>query len=134
MPAKPNPNPLPVDALPSLARDIADTIGMDGLLQIVEQYGGQQICVHKVPRPDSELASLLGPKYPPFQHRFYGEYLDIPLLHTSREALLVADVLTSLANGEAVNKIASRHRIPRRRVFRIQARYTAEDDSQLSLF
>ncbi len=118
----------PLDALPPKAREIAEVIGLDALMRLVEHYGGTRIRVHTAPRPDSDLAHCLGPEAyrRALQQTYQTEYLDVPLLHTSREALLTAEVLAARARGETVPEIARRHRIPLRRVYRISERETAD--------
>lgn len=109
--------------LPPRAREIADVIGIDGLLSLVEHYGGTPVRVHTEQRPSSALAACLGAEaYRKLQATYPSEYIEVPLLHTGRDAVLAADVCDSRARGEMIRTIARRHKITMRRVYRILSR------------
>lgn len=112
-------------------------IGIAAFLRLVEAYGGRSdVLVHNKPRPNGDLARCIGAEaYTKLQQVYRNTYLDIPLLHTSREAMLVEDVLSSrLKNGEKIHSIARRHKITMRRVYRILERNRAHpDDPQMTL-
>lgn len=118
-------------------QELIDVIGIAAFLRLVEGFGGRtDVLVHVIPRPDGKLAKCLGAEaYAKLQPIYKGMCLTPPLLHTGREAMLVADVLSSRkTNGETIHSIARRHRIPMRKVYRILERDRAADDSQGDLF
>lgn len=102
-----------------LADEIAGAIGQDGLMRLVQRYGGSRITVPAYPVL-GELALTLGSDYQSFQRHFSGYAFDVPLLVTVR--VDESKVIDALSQGLSADRISRDMRISRRRVFRIQER------------
>jgi len=123
------------DLLPPRAKELADVIGLDGLLRLVGQYGGLSRKVPVAARPDHDFATCLNPEqYAALVETYRGERIDIPRLHRAYRQLIWHDVMQRRARGETVPSIARRHRLTERAIYLIQARMAAKADNQGELF
>lgn len=107
--------------LPTLAEEIAETIGVDGLLLLVDARGGQRLTVPVGPAEDHPLAAIMGrDRWDKFRATFPGETLDIPTLKGNRTALMHAAIRRD-RSGATVNELAARYGLTGRQIKRICA-------------
>ena len=118
------------DHLPPVAREIADLIGLDGLMRLVKAYGG---IVIRVPG-HGDLKQVLTPEqYKDFVHYFRNLKLSIPRLH-AKETQLAIEETDRLKHEEGLTctVIALKMQVTERTVYNRLAR--TKDDKQADLF
>lgn len=128
----------PAEHLPDSMREIAELVGVEGVLALIERWGG--VWVH-VPHPDNlhaahPLVLALGAEPARrMAERYPGERVEVPIGHGYAAALLAAEVAAATDRGESEAQIARRLGITARwvRELRRRARETA-DDGQVDLF
>lgn len=118
------------DYLPPLAREIAEVIGLDGLMRLVKHYGG---IVIRVPGR-GDLKQILTPEqYKEFTHNFRNEKLAIPRLQAQQVELAMAETERLDELGMTRAEIARQLGITERAVYnRLASR--KKDDRQTELF
>lgn len=120
------------DYLPPVAREIADVIGLDGLLRLVKQFGGVTI---RVPG-QGDLKQVLSPdQYKQFVHTFRNEKIAIPKLQARLYQVDLAETSRLLDQGYTRAEVARTQKITERAVYKRQAKQRQlENDKQQDLF
>ncbi|EEF78965.1 hypothetical protein [Methylophaga thiooxydans] len=120
------------DYLPPVAREIADVIGLDGLLRLVKQFGGVTI---RVPG-QGDLKQVLSPdQYKQFVHTFRNEKIAIPKLQARLYQVDLAETSRLLDQGFTKAEVARTQKITERAVYKRQAKQRQlENDKQQDLF
>jgi len=127
--------PLAIDTLPATARELAQLIGMQKALHLVETLGGTTFPVPKRETKLGELrfnvlADVVGVEAADAMvRRFHGTDLYIPrcaeALRNARDAAICAEydrLTTSMSGNEAVQRLARAHRLSDRHIFNILKR------------
>ena len=118
------------DYLPRIAREIAEVIELDGLMRLVNHYGGTVIRVTK----RSDLKQVLTPQqYKIFLHIYKNEKLTIPRLIAKQHKLEIAETNRLLEEGKTRAQVARKLQITERTVYNRQAS-SKQDDKQSELF
>ncbi|WP_297813672.1 hypothetical protein [uncultured Methylophaga sp.] len=120
------------DYLPPVAREIAEVIGIDGLLCLVKHFGGITI---RVPG-QGELKRVLSPQqYKDFVHTFRNEKLAIPRLQARFNHIEALETNRLLEQGFTKAEVARTQNITERAVYKRQAKQRQLDkDKQQDLF
>lgn len=120
------------DYLPPVAREIADVIGLDGLLRLVKRFGGVTI---RVPG-QGDLKQVLSPdQYKQFVHTFRNEKIAIPKLQARLYQVDLAETSRLLEQGYTRAEVARTQKITERAVYKRQAKQRQlENDKQQDLF
>jgi Mor family transcriptional regulator len=118
----------PIDSnatLPSLLQDIANTIGFDAAMKLVERFGGTRIYV---PRPQSmawnhPLSEALGsPDAVRLAHAFQGEAVEIPLATDAQRFRRDVEIVSAYSQGATQRELAQKYRTSERNVRKILSR------------
>tara|TARA_R110002050_G_scaffold269917_1_gene412443 strand:- start:56833 stop:57201 length:369 start_codon:yes stop_codon:yes gene_type:complete len=118
------------DYLPPIAREIAEHIGLDGLMRLVNTYGGTVI---RVPGR-TDLKQVLTPEqYKEFVHIFKNEKLAIPRLTAKQYQIEVAETNRLLEEGNTRAQAARKLKVTERTIYNRQA-LSKQDDKQTELF
>jgi Sigma-70, region 4 len=118
------------DYLPPVAREIAEVIGLDGLMRLVKHYGG---IVIRVPGR-GDLKQILTPEqYKEFTHTFRNEKLAIPKLQAQLVQMAIAETKRLDEEGLTRAEIARQLGITERAVYNRLA-VSQDDDRQAKLF
>lgn len=118
------------DYLPPLAREIAEVIGLDGLMRLVKHYGG---IVIRVPGR-GDLKQILTPEqYKEFTHNFRNEKLAIPKLQAQLVQMIIAETKRLDEEGLTRAEIARQLGVTERTVYNHLA-VKQDDDRQAKLF
>lgn len=120
------------DYLPPVAREIADVIGLDGLLRLVKQFGGVTI---RVPGQGDLKQVLSSDQYKQFVHTFRNEKIAIPKLQARLYQVDLAETSRLLDQGYTRAEVARTQKITERAVYKRQAKQRQlENDKQQDLF
>lgn len=120
--------------LPPVAQAIAEAIGLDGLLALVDAKGGQTVTIPTRHSSDHPLAVTLGAqRFRLLQQTFAGERIEVPLLRGYRTAILHASVRAERSEATA-NALAQRFGLTQRHIKRICASAEEADRRQGDLF
>lgn len=117
------------DYLPPTAREIAEVIGLDGLMRLVKHYGG---IVIRVPGR-GELKQVLTPEqYKEFTLRFKNLKLSIPRLQAQQTLLAKEETKRMKEQGMTRTAIALKLQVTERTVYNRLS--DGQDDKQTELF
>ncbi|MES9873130.1 MAG: hypothetical protein ABW146_08465 [Candidatus Sedimenticola sp. 6PFRAG7] len=121
------------DLLPPAAADIAEAIGLDGLLRLVDARPGVHLRVPSRIKPDHYLAGVLTRRqYEVLVKTYRNEEIYIPRLHAARLQLLRAEARALASQGKTRTQIALHQGVCERTVYN---RLTGDDDkAQMGLF
>ncbi|AUZ85802.1 hypothetical protein [Methylophaga nitratireducenticrescens] len=118
------------DYLPEVAREIAEYIGLDGLMRLVNRYGGTVI---RVPGR-GDLKQVLTPEqYKEFVHVFRNEKLTIPRLSAKQYQLEVAETNRLLQDGFTRAEAARKLQVTERTIYNRQSQQK-QNENQSELF
>ncbi|MEJ1416999.1 MAG: Mor transcription activator family protein [Candidatus Sedimenticola sp. (ex Thyasira tokunagai)] len=116
------------DYLPPKARELAQLIGLPGLLALVDHHGGRRLKIPAAARETHTLHELLGAEaFTALINDYGGDEIDIPLLHSAKRQLIWADIQQRRANGETVASLAGEYQMTERGIYKIQRRGDADD-------
>ena len=115
------------DYLPPVAREIAEVIGMDGLLRLVEHYGG---IVIRVPGNSGLNRVLTAEQYKAFVHTFRNEKLAIPRLYAKQTMIALEETKRLDEQGYTREEIARQLKLTERCVYKRLAKSRSNDDQQ----
>jgi Mor family transcriptional regulator len=104
--------------LPTVLREIAERIGLDGALKLITTYGGTRIYVPKQINPGHSLALLLGEDAAAELANFCGgrEHFDIPKAQIAICALRDEKIRADRSAGHTVAELARRYNLTERRI------------------
>lgn len=118
----------PAHLLPPSAREIADVVGLEGLVALVEWRGGTTIFVPVECGAGCELAEVMGMDgAQALVDTYAGSRLTLPLLHGHQTALKWAAARAMAADGKSRWQIARALGTTERNVYRMLA--GADEDS-----
>jgi len=118
------------DYLPPIAREIAEYIGLDGLMRLVNHYGGTVI---RVPGRGDLKQVLTDDQYKEFVHIFKNEKLTIPRLTAKQYQLEVAETNRLLQDGLTRAEAARKLHVTERTIYNRQSQLK-QDETQTELF
>lgn len=125
---------IPEHLLPERARELAEVVGIDGLVKLVEWRGGVFINVPVEYSPEHELAGVLGETATrALIDAYAGCRVELPLLTTHARALKVATAQSMRTDGVVIWKIARHLGTTERNTYRWLSRADANQD-QMELF
>ena len=105
--------------LPPLARELAECLGLDATLTLVQQWGGARVWVPAAPSP--AWVELLGAEAAAaLCGRFALEQLDVPRCVAQVRAARDRAIVAALAEGKTLNEVALAFRLTRRQIVNIQ--------------
>jgi Mor family transcriptional regulator len=108
--------------LPRDARPLAETLGLRSLLALVDAFGGTYVRVHTSPRPQSELARVLGAEgYGRLQASYGGEEILIPTLAAQKRRARNEQIHRDYAAGATAAELARKYHLHIRTVRSIAA-------------
>jgi len=102
------------DYLPPTAREIAEIIQLEGLMQLVKHKGGTVI---RIPGSGSLKKILTADQYQKFTHHFKGEKLFIPRLQAKANQLAKQETKRLNNQGMTKTAIALKQNITERTVY-----------------
>ncbi len=127
---------LDTDLLPDSAREIADAVGLDAAMRLIDAYGGSMLYVPK--EPTAELRQIMGAAAAAtFCDLFYAgsDRLSLPRCARAMRAVLHRQICAAYNQGATAGELARHYRCTERWVFEILARRRAElADQQADLF
>ena len=123
-----------IDLLPPVARDLAETIGLDATLALVERWGGTPLWVR--PEPWPELVTVIGQEAAGKLCYAYALCrLDIPRCVRSVRACRDRAILAASAAGATGSDLARAYGLTRRQITKIRrAGRDSEPTPQTDLF
>lgn len=116
------------DYLPPVAREIAEVIGVDGLMRLVKSYGGITI---RVPGRGDLKQVLTAEQYKDFVHTFRNEKLTIPRLQARLTQIAISETKRLEEQGYTRVEIARHQNITERCVYKRLAKTRHEDQQDL---
>ncbi len=122
---------LDTELLPPFARELADLIGLNPLLKLVEVRGGLPLYVPEKITKHHALANLIGIKAAKKLTEAYGgDSITIPNCATSIQELLHREIAERRNNGESEASVAADIGMWGRSIRRIHAKYKKPDDDR----
>lgn len=112
------------DYLPDSIADLADIVGFDGALVIVDHWGGlEKLWVPSNMTPDHQIAQAIGlDKATALAHHYRGDYLGpIPRCQAAIRAARNAQILALTAHGHSAAKLARRFGLTTRQIWSIRS-------------
>lgn len=122
--------------LPPRAVELLDVIGLEPLRALVGRWGGTRLYVPQPVPPEHTLAHHLGAEAAnALADRFGGDYLVVPRCAAALRAARDADIRRCYTGGESAARLARRHGLTERQIWRILSQPDpASDELQLQLF
>lgn len=116
------------DLLPPVARDLAELLGLDAALALVERWGGTPLWVQRQPWP--ELVQAIGREAAETLCATYTlERIDVPRCVRSMRAVRDRAILEASSEGISGAQLALAHGLTRRQITNIRrgGRHAAAD-------
>jgi hypothetical protein len=125
--------------LPTSARDLAETVGLQSALAIVERWGGVGLWVPVQWRADApptqRLLAALGERTARRLWEVYrGTHLDVPKCDRALRMLRDDEIRARKRQGATVARLAREHHLTERQIYNIAAAPAVQDDGQADLF
>lgn len=109
--------------LPETLAEIRDLIGTEGMLALVEHYGGCHVDVPAAWRPDHPLTRILGHEAAvAFVQRFAATRPYIANLANARRVLRNIEISRRYEGGTPVSRLAREYRLSERQIWNILKR------------
>lgn len=115
------------DLLPPSARELAEVIGLDATLALIEHYGGTRLYVPEHIGADHPLARAIGMQAAHTLVEHYArDSIDVPRAWRAARAVLYRQIVAAYTDGATAASLARRHRCTERWIYEIVARHRAE--------
>ena len=116
-------------ALPRTVREIADLIGLDATLKLVDRYGGIGFYCAANPTESHPLSLLVGfAEAHRLATKFRSEYVKVPRCHKLILRARNAEICAEFQAGETAGSLARRHGMTERNIWKILRQSRVQDD------
>ncbi|OOZ41642.1 hypothetical protein BOW53_02890 [Solemya pervernicosa gill symbiont] len=113
----------PLEHFPQSIQDLADVVGIDGVLKIVEARGGIWLYVPRKANDDHWLARLIG--FPALQQLvkiYAGEEIEIPRCAKSLKRAKDLEIANGIKEGASGAQLARQHHYTERGIRKVKRR------------
>lgn len=120
-----------IATLPPTLHDIARVVGVQGVVKLVEAYGGVRLYVPQALDADHTLARLLGlPSAQSLAALLGGDCIDVPRCHRAAKRARDAALMRDAAMGMSQRDLARKYLMTERNVRLIWRAAEDQDDRQ----
>ena len=114
--------------IPALLAEIAELCDRQAAMRLLAEFGGQRIYIPKNPGARSPLVGAVGAAFAQKIAAHYGgDYIEVPSANPARARARRIARAVAESNASA-NDLAREHKVTRRWVNKLRARFGADDD------
>lgn len=115
--------PLPRHLIPEQLRTLAEHIGEDAMLKLLEAYGGVHLAVPTLARIPAghRLVEILGSQALTLCHHYGGSVISVPKAHVAALAMRNRRIRTARAMGYSHASLAREYGLTERQIYNICA-------------